>query len=115
MVTHRVLFHLDEGSNFRGKQVLSNIRNLFDDLKDDVEVELVVNSAGVKLFLNDSSPIKEETQALVEQGLTIAICGNSLKYYGFEEAAFLSGLVFVASGVGELTRKQTEGWSYIRP
>ena len=115
MVTHRVLFHLDEGSNFRGQLVLSNIKHLFDDLKDEVEVELVVNSAGVKLFQSDSSSIKEETQALLQQGLTIAICRNSMKYYDIQEAAFLSGVVFVASGVGELTRKQTTGWSYIRP
>ena len=115
MVNHRVLFHLDEGSNFRGKLVLNNIRNLIDDLKDEVEIELVVNSAGVKLFLSDSSPIKSETQSLLRKGLTIVICRNSLKYYDFEESAFLSGVVFIASGVGELARKQTEGWSYIRP
>jgi intracellular sulfur oxidation DsrE/DsrF family protein len=115
MVKYQVLFHLDEGSSFRGKLTMSNIKNLRDDLGDEVEIKLVVNSAGVKLFLHESSPIKDEALALMQQGVTMAICQNSMKYYDLDKAAFLQGVVFVASGVVELARKQAEGWSYIRP
>ena len=94
---------------------MSNITHLLDDLGNNVEIELVVNSAGVKLFLRDSSPIQEEVGSLIRQGVRVAICRNSMKHYQLKESTFLDGVEFVASGVGELTRKQTEGWSYIRP
>jgi len=115
MVKYKVLFHLDEESSFRGKLTMNNIKNLRDDLSDEVEIELVVNSAGIKLFLKESSPIKDAALALMQQGVTMAICQNSIKYYDLNKSAFLKGVVFVDSGVGELTRKQAEGWSYIRP
>lgn len=51
LAVHRVLFHLDEESTFRGKLVMDNNANLLDDLgEENVQIELVVNSAGIKLF-----------------------------------------------------------------
>ena len=95
--------------------MLENIKNLIDDLGEDVEVELVVNGGGIKLFLQDTSPIKNNVQTIVDLGVKIAVCRNSMRHFELEETAFLKVVNFVPSGVGELTRKQTEGWSYIRP
>lgn len=116
LTVHRVLFHLEEGSTFRGKLVMDNIANLVDDLGEkNVQIELVVNSAGIKLFQRETSPVSSEVESLLQRGVQVAMCRNSLRYYKFNERLFLDNVIFVDSCVGELVRKQSEGWSYIKP
>lgn len=79
MTKYRVLFHLDEGNNFRLKLTLENIRNLFRDLgADNVEVECAVNGAGMKLFQVSTAIEKELIDILTAKGVRLAICENSL-------------------------------------
>lgn len=116
LVRYRVLFHLDEGSTFRLKLTLDNIRNLYTDLGEtNVRVECVVNGAGVKLFQTHSSAEVEVIQTLITRGVRFVICTNSLAGNDISQNALINGVMFVPSGVGELVKKQAEGWAYIKP
>ncbi len=116
MTKYRVLFHLDEGSNFRLKLALSNIENVLADLGEGVvSVELVVNGAGVKLFVTETCPVPNRIRRLVERGVVFAICENSLAAQNLGRDFLLDTVEYVTSGVGELVKKQTEGWVYIKP
>ncbi|MFX0168545.1 MAG: DsrE family protein [Candidatus Hodarchaeota archaeon] len=115
MASHDVLFHLEEGNTFRDKLLMSDIKNLLDDPGEDVEIKLVVNSSGVKLFLQASSPIKDQVESLLKLGVWVVIYWNSLEYFQLDETASIKALTFAVSGVGELVRKQSRGWSYIQP
>ncbi len=116
MTKYRVLFHLDEGSNFRLKLALSNIENLLTDLGEgEVSVELVVNGAGVKLFVTETCPVPNRIKKLVNCGVVFAICENSLAANNLGRDFLLDTVEFVTSGVGELVKKQAEGWVYIKP
>jgi intracellular sulfur oxidation DsrE/DsrF family protein len=113
---YRVLFHLDEGSAFRLKLALSNIQNLFTILGEkEVEIECIVNGAGVKLFQLPKDANHEGIEALVKRGVRFLICQNSLNVYHLTKDAMLDVVGFVPSGVGELVKKQAEGWAYIKP
>jgi intracellular sulfur oxidation DsrE/DsrF family protein len=107
---------LDEGSSFRLNLTLSNIRNLFVDLGETaVEIECVVNGAGVKLFQTTKGTDNEAIETLVNRGVRFAICENSLNIYQMSKDTFMEGIDFVPTGVGELVKKQVEGWVYIKP
>lgn len=115
MKKYLALFHLDEGNNFRGKLVIDNIINLLNDLeKNNVDVELVVNSGDIKLFHKMSSPKKEQVENLVKHGAHVVICRNSMSHFEFTEKDLLDVVDFSSSGVGELARKQAQGWAYFR-
>ncbi len=116
MIKYQVLFHLDEGNTFRLKLTLENIRNLIRDLgAENVEVECVINGAGVKLFHVSTAMEEELIDILTAKSVRFAICENSLVANRVQKQDLLDGLVFVPSGVGELVKKQAEGWAYIKP
>lgn len=116
MPRYRVLFHLDEGSTFRLKLTLSNIRSLLNDLGDkDLLVECVVNGAGVKLFQRSIETEREAIEILTKRGIQFMLCENSLALFELSKKDMLSAIGFVPSGVGELVKKQVEGWVYLKP
>ena len=116
MSKYRVVFHLDEPSKGRADQVLKNIENLLADLgEDNVEVELVANGGGVQALVEGPDSHAEQIKPLAAQGVRFAACANSLNQLKIAREALVEPVVVVSSGVGELVKKQAEGWAYIRP
>ncbi len=112
---YKTLFHLDVNNALLIQMVLNNIKNLrADSGPQNVEVELVVNGDGVVGFTRNSAH-REQIGMLASQGVRFAMCGNSLRGLGIAESDLLEETHVVPAGVGELVRKQTEGWAYIRP
>jgi len=113
---YRVLFHLSGCRRRTVDEALSNIRNLLSDLgSDQVDVELVANGDAVVIYLPALSIYAERIQSLAQQGVRFVACNNSLRYMNLEGEGLLDGVEIVPSAVGELTRRQAEGWAYIRP
>lgn len=113
---YKVVFHLDDegrvGIAYRG------IMNLFKDMEDageEVEVELLANSSGVKPFMKVREENKDAIERLFKKGVKIALCNNSLRVLYLTKKDFVDDAIVVTSGVGELTRKQQDGWGYIKP
>lgn len=85
---------------------------MFSEL-DQVDIELVTYSAGVNILLDDfyAPPLKKTKK----KGLVLVACRNTLNYNGLNENQLLDGVKIVPSGVVELIKKQSVGWTYIRP
>jgi len=116
MKQYQVIFHLDEEPIEKVTFVLNNILNLLADLgSQNVDVELLVNGPAVKAFKAGESPISEHLSKVQDQSVAIALCNNALNLFDLKPEGMLHGVIVVPSGVGELVRKQAEGWAYIRP
>jgi intracellular sulfur oxidation DsrE/DsrF family protein len=116
MNRYRVLVHLDESNHARVTLVLNNIDNLIADLgQGNVDVELVANGGGVNALLSGSNEQAGHIAMLAARGVRFAACANSLHHLNLSPEALLAEVDVVPSGVGELVKKQTEGWSYLRP
>ncbi len=116
MKQYHVIFHLDEESQDKVTFVLNNILNLLADLgEENVAVELLVNGPAVKAFKAEESPLSELIRKVLVHNVVIALCNNALKSNSLNPEVMLADARVVPSGVGELVRKQTEGWAYIRP
>ena len=112
----RVIFHLDEPSKGRADQVFRNIENLLADLgENNVEVELVANGGGVKALVKGPDSHAEQVEPLAAKGVRFTACAHSLSQLEISRDALLESVAVVSSGVGELVKKQAEGWAYIRP
>lgn len=109
-----VVVHLDEGGTDKHRAVLRNVSNLVTDLGDEVTVELVAHGPGVGVCLVDSS-VAGEVQELIDRGVVVAACENTLEGNGVTNERLARGVVTVPSGVGELVRKQQSHWAYVRP
>jgi len=116
MDKYRVVFHLDEPGKGRANQVLRNIENLIDDLgENNVEIELVANGGGVKALVKGPESHAEQVEKLMVKGVHFVACAHSLSALGIDKGSLLEGITVVSAGVGELVKKQAEGWAYIRP
>ncbi|GAB6055563.1 DsrE family protein [Methanobacterium movens] len=115
MVDYKVIFHLDENDPQRIKLVLNNLNNLMQDMgEENLELELVTYGPGLQLFLK-ASPFFPHMESLAEKGVIFAACNNTIKGMGIAVSELLDSVQVVPSGVGELVKKQHQGWIYIRP
>jgi len=114
MEKYRVIFHIDESN--KASLVLRNIENLIADLgESNVEVELLANAEGIAVLFKSPDIHSEQVERLAAMGVRFAACANTLRQMGLTKDALFGSVVIVPSGVGELVKKQTLGWAYIRP
>lgn len=110
---YKVLFHLNDEN--KAEDTLTNIENLLKDIKEDMEVELVIHSKGVYPFKRNKNIHKDKIDMLIGKGVNISVCQNTLESLNLKKEDFVPGIDLVSSGVGEIARKQQEGWLYIKP
>ncbi|SPF47138.1 conserved hypothetical protein [Candidatus Desulfosporosinus infrequens] len=114
MDNYQVVVHIDERD--KGLLGLNNIENLLEDLgKDNVKVELVANYEGIAILLKSPDTYGEQIARLEKMGVKFAACSNSMRQRGITKAELVEFVQIVPSGIGELVKKQSQGWAYIRP
>ena len=95
--------------------VLGNIKNLLADLgESEVEAKLVANSEGAKALFK-TGPHADRVKTLAEKGVHFAVCAKTLSRMGLTKDDFPDSFEVVSSGMGELARRQSEGWGYVKP
>jgi len=110
---YKVIFHVDENNKF--KLALNNIKNLLEDMKNSyLEVEILVNSEAVSLVKKECE-YTINIEKLMKKKVSFVVCNNSLKALKIKGKELIDGVVIVDSGVGELVKKQIDGWAYIKP
>jgi len=110
---YRILFHMDEAE--KAPLVLGNIKNLLADLgESEVEAKLVANSEGAKALFK-TGPHADRVKKLAEKGVCFAVCAKTLSRMGLTKDDFPDSFEVVSSGMGELARRQSEGWGYVKP
>ncbi|WP_040210548.1 DsrE family protein [Clostridium polynesiense] len=113
MDNYKVIFHVSDNSNL--SHGLINIKNLMRDLGENGEIELLLNGDAVTLMLSNEDKLYDKVIELKEKGVTFAVCGNSMKNMDISKEELRDFAYIVPSGVGELVKKQAQGWGYIKP
>ncbi|HVP94001.1 MAG TPA: DsrE family protein [Methanoregulaceae archaeon] len=111
-MTHFVIFHINETG--KGKPLISEIKNIRVDLGEGaVRIEVLANSDGVLEFLKDLE-IEDDVRMLAERGVVFVVCANSLSARGLSPGQLMQPVRLVVSGVGELVRRQEDGFRYLK-
>jgi intracellular sulfur oxidation DsrE/DsrF family protein len=112
MKSNFVIFHLAEPGRFG--VILDEIRNLFAEPGiGSVIVEVMANSDGV-YAVRKNGPHMEEAGRLSGEGVRFTACANSMRIRHLSREEIMPFVEPVPSGVGELVRRQREGYAYIR-
>lgn len=109
-----VVVHLDEADPAKHESVLTNIANLRDELGDTTPIELVVHGPGLAAALA-GGPVAEHLNRLINQGIEVAACANTLRAKNLSPDRLVVGVRVVPAGIAELVRRQRAGWAYVRP
>lgn len=111
----RTILHLTSGDEADHDRALSNLENLLaDETTDNDAVQFVVNSAAIWVYVEGETEYADRIRALAEDGVEFNGCENSLEGYGIDESELLEPVTVVPSGVGEIAKRQAEGYGYIK-
>jgi len=114
---YKVIFHINEPEKWQ--VLLANVTNLLKDMGTEVQVRVLANGPSVKAY---TEPDKiEKMRPLAEQGVKFLACRNSIKALCsggdvcIDESKLAEFIEIVPAGVSELTKRQAEGYAYIKP
>ncbi len=110
---YKVVFHTDYQA--RIDLGLENIENLLADLGESVEIELVANFEAITLLSRASNKYESKIADLAAKDVIFAACANTMRAHNLTKNDMLEVAIVVPSAVGELIKKQAQGWAYIRP
>ena len=115
----KVVYHLNEGL----PQATNGLRNIRNHLEVNPKAQIVVvaHAQGVDYLMKgkkdaNGNPYELIVQDLKSQGVKFDICEITLRNRKLSKDQFIEEVVYVPSGVAEITRlQQREGYSYLRP
>jgi intracellular sulfur oxidation DsrE/DsrF family protein len=112
---NKTVFHLIGGSADEQDLALTLAENLAaDDSIEMDDIAVLAQAEGIDPVTADGEE-SDRVRALVEDGVSVKACSNTLDMFDLAETDLVDGVETVSSGVGELTRLQNDGYAYIRP
>lgn len=117
----KVLFHLNNGSAERMKEVLDEAEGLlkhYQSINQPARVEIITNGDGLNLLRASTSPYSERVMAMRSRypNLMFAACNNTIERLSAHglDMRLLPGTVVIDSGVAQIIQRQQQGWLYIQ-
>jgi intracellular sulfur oxidation DsrE/DsrF family protein len=120
---HRLVVQVDVNDPAIMNLALNNVSNVarhYQELGQEVAIEVVAFGPGLHMLRDDTSPVKERIRSISETipQLTFSACGNTRENMTKVEAKdipLISQAKVVKAGVVRLMELQELGWSYLRP
>lgn len=113
---YRAIYQLDNADTKIIEKAIRNINNALTDprLAGKIEIELVAFSGGTEAYLKGSK-FENDLKALVEKGVIVAQCNNTLRERKISRDQLYDFIAIVPSGNGELIIREAEGWAIVKP
>ncbi|MGH8739053.1 MAG: DsrE family protein [Burkholderiales bacterium] len=110
-----VVIQVSDADPKKWNLALNNAQNIQQALgKDKVEVEIVAYGPGLGMFKNGSK-VAPRINGALDQSVQLSACATTMKKMKLTKADLIGGVGVVPGGVIEIMKRQSEGWSYIRP
>ena len=117
--THKVVFEVTSDGADKWQGALRNVENAHKSLGASAgKLVVVTHGKGLGLLLAKNAAENPEMKAKLEKlhadGVVFAACENTMRRDKVEKKDLVEQATTVDSGVGEVIRKQGEGFSYIK-
>lgn len=111
---HQVVFQMTSGVIEEQKGLINNLENILEAWGDTTELEVVAHGPGLSMLVEDSTTVSKEIQALTARGVVFVACENTMKRKNVTVQDLVKGVRTVPMGIGEIVKKQEQGWTYIK-
>lgn len=110
------MIHVSENEPARWNMALNNAKNAQEEVGGaaNIDIEIVSNGPSV-LLLKSNAAIADRIEDATLSGVKIVACENSMKGLKLAKSEMHPSVGYVPAGIIELTKKQHEGWAYVRP
>ena len=120
--TWRVVLHVTTADPYRLKTVLDEAEDLLRQRASstgNVAVDILANGRGLNLLRADTSPFAQRIRELQARydNLAFKACQNAINRLRLEkniEVTLLPEAQVVPTAIGEVIRRQREGWAYVQ-
>jgi intracellular sulfur oxidation DsrE/DsrF family protein len=110
---HHVVFHVTDNDTVKWNQALNNMTIMKKKFGNDIEIEMVANGPGLDMLKFDSV-VGNRMKDAIAGDITLYACGNTMKAAKMTEKDLYPGVKVVPGGIGEIMKRQEEGWTYIK-
>ncbi|MFP3211614.1 MAG: DsrE family protein [Thermocladium sp.] len=107
---HRIIVQVSDADKV--SNAIVSCRNLIDDMPD-AEIEVVFHQSAIEATMR-GTPVEPDVMDLMRRGIKVVACRNSMRARNINEEKLINGVSIVKAGVGEIVRRQAEGWIYLR-
>ncbi len=112
--SYRVAFQVSDNDPKKWLLTLNNARNAQEDLgAANITIEIVAYGPGIDMLLAGSEVLVRVQESL-QAKIAVLACQNSMRGRSLTPQDMIPGTGYVPSGVGELIKRQAEGYAYIR-
>ena len=110
-----VVIQVSDNDAMKWHLALNNAENIQEALgKGKVTVEIVAYGPGLNM-LKAESKVAPRLNGALDNNVELAACATTMKKMKLTKADLIGGATVVPGGVIEIMKRQSEGWSYIRP
>ena len=113
----KAVLHIDEP--IKWQLTLANAENLIADVGlEAVDLEIIANATAVKIFGSTESDVisvMEKMEGVSNHNVKIIACRNALRANTISEDALPIFITVVPAGITRIIKKQSEGYSYVKP
>lgn len=110
---HKIIWDMNSGDTAQQRGLYKQINNVLA-AAPDTKIEVVFHGNAVYALLKDTGYHKEQLLDLCKRGVVFAACNNSLKGRNIDTNRVIREAIIVPVSILELTKKQEQGWSYIK-
>jgi intracellular sulfur oxidation DsrE/DsrF family protein len=111
----RVVIQMSDNDPQKWNLALNNAQNLQQALgKDKVQIEIVAYGPGLNM-LKANSKVAGRVNGALDQNVDIVACGNTMEKMKVTKDDLIGGTRVVPGGVIEISERQQQGWTYIKP
>jgi len=111
----KLVLQVSDNDPAKWNLALNNARNVQTDLgKDKVEIEIVAYGPGLNMLKAESS-VAARLAGAIDNNIGLMACENTMHNTKTTKDQMYSGIGYVQAGVTHIMKRQSEGWSYVRP
>lgn len=114
LAQHRIILQLSSNDTLVWKGLVNNLKHLKAGWADSVEIEVVAHGPGIDFLVKEKTTQQEKIRHFREMGIQFIACENTMTERKVARESIIPEAGFVKMGIGEIVRKQEEGWSYIK-
>jgi intracellular sulfur oxidation DsrE/DsrF family protein len=111
---HRIIMQLSSNDTLVWKGLMNNLKHLKAGWGDSLIIEVVAHGPGIDFLTKGKTTQQEKITHFKKMGIEFIACENTMMERKVPKASIISEAGFVKMGIGEIVRKQEQGWSYIK-
>ena len=112
----KIIFSIVSADDEQIHHVLGSANNILKFYgPENVQMEIVAYSGGIRALLKKNKKIAERVKTLMLYDVLFVACHNTMRTKKIKESELIEDTEIVTAGIAEIIERVQAGWIYIKP